>query len=115
MRSSDAVGEFLKCVTFSCMLAGTSGRNALHEPPVLPRSKSLSSKEWEEQAYEIIRRQKLRESAALRARRMEKKSSQVSSKKYLGPSHPEYKLLDSNCGVTKSAEVVMSRVLFSSD
>ncbi|KAG0622583.1 hypothetical protein M758_3G108800 [Ceratodon purpureus] len=58
--------------------AGTSGRNVLQDSPVLSRSKSLNRNEWEEQAYQIIRRQKLRD-AALRERA--EKASKVSSKK----------------------------------
>lgn len=86
------------------MLPGTSGRNALYESPALLHSKSLSSKEWEEQAYEIIRRQKLRESAALRARRMEKKASQVPNNKHLAPPVSGTKSSELNAVTTKSVK-----------
>lgn len=87
------------CVHF--MLAGTSGRNILKEPPVLTRSKSLNRNEWEEQAYQIIRRQKLRDAAL---RELVEKTSKVSVKKPTSP-HSD-KLLESSIASTLVGEVI---------
>jgi hypothetical protein len=73
-----------------------AGKNVLQEPSVLPRSKSLNRNEWEEQAYQIIRRQKLRE-------RVEK-TSKVSSKKHT-LSHSD-KLSESSITTTLVDEVI---------
>ena len=99
--------NFLFLINFQ-MLAGTSGRNVLQEPSVLPRSKSLNRNEWEEQAYQIIRRQKLRD-AALQER--VEKTSKMSSKKSTS-SHSE-KLLESNTD-TILADQVIFQILFRS-